>query len=187
MTIKYPVKTPVIPTICKQQGCGTITSLKDLRGGHGQMFTRAATDFNRMYAAALDAGFELQVIGDYRTLARMKQLFFDRYQLEPSGRVPKVTRRYQGKTWYLKKGKSPCAAPPEGTPPNQTGGSMHGYGIAVDVNTQAAQLLSWLRRNAPKYNFYWQGQPTLPNGKPNPEWESWHLNWVPPTPTKKKK
>jgi hypothetical protein len=93
------------------------------------MFTRAATDFNRMYAAALDAGFELQVIGDYRTLARMKQLFFDRYQLEPSGRVPKVTRRYQGKTWYLKKGKSPCAAPPEGTPPNQTGGSMHGYGV----------------------------------------------------------
>jgi LAS superfamily LD-carboxypeptidase LdcB len=181
MTVRYPVKKPVIPQTCKNQGCGTMTSLKDLRGGRGRMYTPAPTSFNRMYQASLDAGFELEVIGEYRTLARMKQLFFDRYQLAASGRVPRVTRRYQGQTWYLKKGKSPCAAPPEGTPPNQTGGSMHGYGLAVDVNTQAAQLLSWLRRNAPTYNFYWHGQPTKPDGTPNPEWESWHLNWVPPT------
>ena len=148
----YPVKKPVIPGICRQQGCGTLTALKALQGGHGRAYT-------------------------YRTLATMKALFNDRYALKPNGRVPQVTRRYQGKTWYLQKGKSPCAAPPEGTPPNQKGGSLHGYGIAVDVNVSNAQFLRWLRLNAPTYGFYWQGQPTLPDGRKNPEWEAWHLNW----------
>ena len=58
----YPVKKPVIPGVCKRQGCGTLTSLKVLRGGHGKAYTKCATDFNRMYQAALDAGFELEVI-----------------------------------------------------------------------------------------------------------------------------
>lgn len=173
----YPVKKPVIPSICRQQGCGTLKALKKLQGGHGRAYTRCATDFNRMFNAARDAGFDLEVIGNYRTLATMKALFNDRYALKPNGRVPQVTRRYQGKTWYLQKGKSPCATPPEGTPPNQKGGSLHGYGIAVDVNVSNAQLLRWLRLNAPTYGFYWQGQPTLPDGRKNPEWEAWHLNW----------
>ena len=164
--VKYPVKKPVIPGICRQQGCGTLKALKKLQGGHGRAYTRCATDFNRMFNAARDAGFDLEVIGNYRTLATMKALFNDRY-----------ARRYQGKTWYLQKGKSPCATPPEGTPPNQKGGSLHGYGIAVDINVKNAQLLRWLRLNAPKYGFYWQGQPTLPDGRKNPEWEAWHLNW----------
>lgn len=179
--MKYPVKKPTIPTRCKNEGCGTLKpeTLRPLGQGRAQAFWRTAKDFEAMKNAAAEKGFELQIVGSYRTLATMKALFFDRYSSEPTGRIPKVTRKYNGKTYYLKKGKSPCATPPQGVPPNQIGGSMHGYGIAIDINVSNPQLLGWLRRNAPKYNFYWQGQPTLPNGKTNPEWEPWHLNWVP--------
>jgi LAS superfamily LD-carboxypeptidase LdcB len=175
----YPVKKCVPPARVKQAGCGTLPAnmRTKLNGSSGTMFSPAARWFNRMYNDAAAAGFTLQVVGQYRTLATMRRLFLDRYSPKPTGRTPQVTRRYQGKTWYLKKGKSPVATPPEGTPPNQRGGSMHGYGIAVDINVSDPRLLRWLRRNAPNYGFYWQGQPTRPNGTANPEWEPWHLNW----------
>jgi hypothetical protein len=179
-TISYPVKKPVLPARVKTEGCGTLkpNSLRKIGVGRAQLFWRAAADFNRLAQAAADKGFDVQIVGSYRTLATMQRLFHERYKLKPNGRVPQVTRRYNGKTYYLQKGKSPVAVPPQGTPPNQVGGSMHGYGCAVDVNVSNPQFLAWLRRNAPKYNFYWQGQPTK-NGKTNPEWEPWHLNWVP--------
>jgi LAS superfamily LD-carboxypeptidase LdcB len=90
-------------------------------------------------------------------------MFNDRYSLKDEGRVPQITRQYQGKTWYLKKGKSPSGVP---------GTSNHGLGLAIDLDVSNPKVAAWLCSNAPKYGFYLQG-----SDPKSPEFELWHWQY----------
>lgn len=129
------------------------------------LWYQAAAAWNRMYAAALQDGVRLECVSfGYRSLPRQKALFLERYSLKKTLRRPEVTREWDGRTWYLKRGKSPSATP---------GTSNHGWGLAQDIKVPR-KTFRWMCLNAPRFGFYLQGHSKLPNGKPNPEWEAWH-------------
>ena len=131
----------------------------------------AADAWNAMAAHAARDGIVLKnVSAGYRPLKAQEELFFDRYSPTPTGRVPEVTRIYNGKKYYLKKGKSPSATPQK---------SVHGWGCAQDTDVRNVKTFAWLVANAPKYGYYLQGQKWLPNGSLNPEWEAWHWQYCP--------
>lgn len=125
----------------------------------------AVFSFNLMFDHAKREGIILDAVSEgYRSYERQLALFLDRYQLTPTGRVPEITRTWNGATWYLKQGKSPSASP-------QT--SPHGWALAQDLDVRDRRVYDWLVKNAPKYGWFLQGPPTY-NGKPNPEYEAWH-------------
>jgi len=132
----------------------------------------AAYTFGVMFNEAKAAGITLASTGkQYRPLAAQESLFYERMSPKPTGRTPEVTRRYKGKTWWLKKGKSPCATP---------GTSVHGWGCAVDLNVQQRKTYEWLCNNAPRFGWYLAG-PRYKDGKPNPNFEAWHWQYCPNT------
>lgn len=108
----HPVAKMILPKQVQKVGNGNLTPkmLTNVKCG-GKMWTNAAEAFNAMYDAALAAGHKLKNIGDYRPLDGQLALFNDRYSLEDQGRNPKITRNYNGKTWYLKPGKAPAGTP----------------------------------------------------------------------------
>lgn len=169
---KYPYKKLVVPKEVAAVGNGNLTSkmLKKVKTG-GMMWTVAADAFNEMYDAAIAAGHKLRNVGDYRPLEPQLAMFKDRYEDKDTGRVPKVTRTYQGKTWYLKKGKAPSATP---------GTSNHGFGLAIDLGMEikgklesiGGGCLDWMCENAPQYGFYLQG-----SDPKSPEFEAWHWQY----------
>ena len=108
----HPVAKMVLPKQIEKVGNGNLTDkmLTTVKCG-GKMWTTAAVAFNAMYDAALAAGHKLKNIGDYRPLDAQLALFNDRYSLKDEGRNPKITRNYNGKTWYLKPGKAPAGTP----------------------------------------------------------------------------
>lgn len=174
----YPYKPLVLPTELRSYKNGQlpVNRLARVKAG-GQMFAPVAYWFNEMYDAALAAGFKLRNEGDYRSFSRQLTLFNDRYSLVDDGRIPTVTRTYEGKTWYLKKGMSPSATPD----PTGVKGSNHGWGLAMDlayevndkVISMGGKCLEWLCGNAPKWGFYLQGSD--PKSK---EFEAWHWQYV---------
>lgn len=174
--MNYPSKKLVVPTELRMYHNGQIPKhlLAKLSFG-GELWRGAAFALNIMLADAKKAGLHLTNNGDYRPHDRVVKLFLDRYSDKPTGRTPQVTRKYQGKTWYLKKGKSPSAAPSEQGPGK--GGSPHGWGLAVDLaerrkgvkRSLSAPTIKWLCDNAPKYGFYLQG-----SDPKSPEFEIWH-------------
>jgi len=162
-----PVKKIRLDKTLRKFGNGKIPrkQLEPLIGG-GQLYAPAARFYNLMVIDAEKDGIELDPVSSgYRSFEQQLALFEDRYQRRPSTRRPKVTRIYQGKTWWLKRGKSPSATP---------GMSPHGWGLAQDIDVRDPRVFAWLCKNAPKYGFYLQGKKQLPNGKPNPEYEAWH-------------
>lgn len=169
VVIVEPVKPMKLPPELRGVPNGELSPalLHRIRGG-GRLFVDAAKKFNEMFDAAKAAKIDLVNQGDYRSYAAQKALFLDRYQRTPSGRKPQITRTWNGSTWYLKQGKAPCATP---------GHSNHGWGLAIDLDTTQAKTFRWLCRNAPKYGFYLQGAKIV-NGKPNPEYEPWHWQYV---------
>lgn len=173
----HPVIKMVVPKEVEKVGNGKLTAamLKNVKTG-GRMWTGAADAFNLLYDDALAAGFKLRNIGDFRPFEDQLAMFKDRYSLKDDGRKPTITRNYEGKTWYLKSGKSPSGTP---------GTSNHGLGLAIDlgldqkgkiVNLGGTKAYEWMCENAPKYGFYLQGAPTK-DGKPNPEYEAWHWQY----------
>jgi LAS superfamily LD-carboxypeptidase LdcB len=169
--MKYPVKVFRIPDELKPYPNGRIPE-KYLRSTEkiGQLYHLAAWWAGVMITEAAKDGIKLYRISEgYRPYKRQYSLFMERYSTKDLGRSPKVTRVWNQQTWYLKPGYAPCASP---------GYSPHGWGCAQDWAVDKPEVLEWLRKNAPRYGFYWEGQPTLPNGKANPEWEPWHLNWI---------
>ena len=125
----------------------------------------AVFSFNLMFDHAKREGIVLDAVSEgYRSYDRQLALFMDRYQLTPTGRVPEITRTWNGATWFLKQGKSPSASP---------GTSPHGWALAQDLDVRDRRVYDWLVKWAPKYGWYLQGPPTY-NGKPNPEYEAWH-------------
>lgn len=175
---KYPFVKLVVPTALKAYKNGQLPAslLAKVKTG-GQMYAPVAEQFNKMYDAALAAGFKLKNVGDYRSFQGQLNMFMDRYTTTDTGRVPQVTRKYEGKTWYLKKGKAPSAAPD----PTGLKGSNHGWGLAIDLGYDVNGKLTsmggacgdWMCANAPKWGFYLQGSD--PKSK---EFELWHWQYA---------
>jgi LAS superfamily LD-carboxypeptidase LdcB len=174
--MNYPFIKLTVPTALKQFKNGQLPAnvLASVKTG-GKMYAPVAEQFNKMYDAALAAGFRLKNVGDYRSFEGQLTMFMDRYVTEDTGTG--VTRKYEGKTWYLKKGKAPSAAPD----PTGLKGSNHGWGLAIDLGyDQGGKLASmggacfeWMCANAPKYGFYLQGSD--PKSK---EFEAWHWQYA---------
>lgn len=175
--MKYPFTPLVLPSMLRGQINGRLDSSLLVRvATGGKMLAPAAVAFNAMYAEAQNAGITLKNIGDYRSYDGQLAMFMDRYSLKNDGRKPQVTRTYEGKTWFLKKGKAPSAAPD----PTGKRGSNHGWGLAIDLAVEGKQgqilnigsdkkAVRWLCANAPRFGFYLQGD----NPK-SPEFEIWH-------------
>jgi peptidoglycan hydrolase-like protein with peptidoglycan-binding domain len=173
MTLPY-IKL-VVPTALTKFKNGQLPAnvLGKVKTG-GLMYAPVAEQFNKMYDAALAAGHKLKNVGDYRSFEGQLAMFRDRYVLENTGTG--VTRTYEGKTWYLKKGKAPSAAPD----PTGLKGSNHGWGLAIDLGYESGGKLvgmggacfDWMCANAPKYGFYLQG-----NDRNSKEFEAWHWQY----------
>ena len=168
----------VIPTALKPYKNGQLPAnlLARVKTG-GQMYAPVAEQFNKMYDAALAAGFKLRNVGDYRSFDGQLKMFMDRYTTTDLGRKPQVTRKYEGKTWYLKPGKAPSATPD----PTGLRGSNHGWGLAIDLGynrfgrltSMGGKCFEWMCANAPKYGFYLQG-----NDMKSKEFEAWHWQYA---------
>lgn len=169
--MKYPVKRFVIPDKLRNYPNGRIPdSLMAESPAIGKLYQGAAWWATVMVNEAKKDGITLKPISNgYRSYDRQYALFMERYSDKPTGRVPTVTRIWNQRTFWLRKGFSPVSSP---------GYSVHGWGCAQDFGVDKPQTLEWLRKNAPRFHWYWECQPTLPNGKPNPNWEPWHLQWI---------
>ena len=164
-----PVAKMVVPPRLKKYGNGRLpeTELQSIVGG-GRLWNEAACWWNLMAEEAKKSKVELRAVSaGYRSYEKQEALFLSRYSTKPTGRIPKVTRRWNRVTWYLKRGVSPCATP---------GTSPHGWGLAQDIEVPT-RTYRWMCENAPRYGFYLQGKSKLPNGKPNPEFEPWHWQY----------
>lgn len=173
----YPYIKLTLPSVLTQHKNGQLPAnlLAKIKTG-GVMFAPVAEHFNRLYDDALANGIKLKNIGDYRSFEGQLAMFNDRYVLENTGTG--VTRQYEGKTWYLKKGKAPSAAPD----PTGKKGSNHGWGLAIDLGfdkggktvalSSDQRVHDWMIANAPKYGFYLQGSD--PKSK---EFEFWHWQY----------
>lgn len=167
----------VVPTALRQFKNGQLPAnvLAPVKTG-GRMYAPVAEQFNKMYDAALAAGHKLKNVGDYRGFDDQLKMFLDRYDTTDRGRSPQVTRQYEGKTWYLKPGKAPSAAPD----PTGQKGSNHGWGLAIDLGyEQGGKLVGmggacfdWMCANAPKYGFYLQT-----DNRQSKEFEAWHWQY----------
>ena len=165
--MKYPSKKLVVPAALKDVENGKLDPkiLKKVKCG-GVMFVQAAAAFNQMFDAALAVGIKLRNVGDYRSYDAQLSLFNQRYSVTDQGRKPTVTRKWKGKTYYLKPKMSPSSTP---------GGSNHGLGLAIDLDVTDKKVLQWLCDNAPTWNFYLQG-----SDPKSPEFEAWHWQWCQP-------
>lgn len=178
--MKYPFMRLVLPSMLNGHINGRLDAklLAKVKTG-GRMLKPAAVAFNALYDEALRNGITLKNIGDYRSFDGQLKMFRDRYSLVDEGRKPQVTRQYEGKTWYLKKGKAPSAAPD----PTGKRGSNHGWGLAIDLAVEGKKgalvslgsdkkAVRWMCANAPRFGFYLQTD----NPK-SPEFEIWHWQY----------
>lgn len=132
------------------------------------LWADAAYAFGVMFNEAKAAGMVLKSTGkQYRGLKGQEALFYSRMKPTDTGRKPPVTRRYKGKTWWLRKGAAPVATP---------GTSVHGWGCAVDLDVRQERIYRWLCANGPRFGFYLAGPPEK-DGKPNPNFEKWHWQY----------
>ena len=171
----YPVLPIIMPTDLTGQKNGYVstTVLRTIQKPSGLLEQHAATAWNCLQLAAYFNGLTLNQVGAYRSYSQQLALFNDRYSTKDTGRVPQVTRIWQGKVYYLKPGKAPCATP---------GNSDHGWGLAIDAANcyEGSALLNWLLGDgfmtceALKYGFTW----AVADSK-NPNFEPWHLQYVP--------
>jgi hypothetical protein len=115
----------------------------------------AARAWRALAAAALAAGHTLKLSGQasgYRTYAQQLRLFEQRFTTTPIAGRP--TRRWNGRTWYLRPGMALAAVP---------GTSNHGRGLAVDIGEERdgdagtesidQGTVAWLVANADRFGF----------------------------------
>lgn len=160
----YPVRKLVMPADLKGKKNGELPSKVLVAVGSGHLHSRAASAWRAMVAAAKKDGLTLKPTSRldlYRPYENQRRIFLTRFQLENNG--SKVTRIFEGRTWYLKKGYAPVAVP---------GTSNHGWGLAVDVAESSGERLAWLKKNALKFGFSWEV-------RMGPNAEAWHLRYFP--------
>jgi LAS superfamily LD-carboxypeptidase LdcB len=163
----YPWKPWKTPTILRQYDNGKLPAelLRPISGG-GQLWRRAAIDWNRMAKAAKADGIEIRNVSrGYRSYQTQLAMWVDRWQRRKTPRKPPVTRVWNQEMWWLKRGASPCAPP---------GTSPHGWGCAQDINHHDKKAFRWMCNNAPRWNFYLQAP------KDSPYREDWHWHWIEP-------
>lgn len=171
--MKYPVLPIILPRDLEGQPNGKLNPLllRSLKGTKGAMHHAAATAFNCLQMEAFFAGIDLQstsTADTYRSLERQEATFRDRYSSKPTSRIPPVTRRWNGRLWFLKPGKAPSASP---------GTSNHGLGLAIDIAGASGSRLAWMLGPNPllspvlKYGFSWE----VESGK---NAEAWHIRYV---------
>lgn len=166
----YTVLPIIMPTDLAGQKNGELNPalLRDIKAPAGKLHHLAATAWNAMQLAAYFDGIELKHVGAYRPIKEQINLFNTRYSATKTPRKPEVTRKYQGKTWYLKPGMAPA-----GTPST----SNHGIGLAIDVANCSGKRLEWLlgdgfmTSNALKYGFSWEV-------KDGANAEAWHIRYI---------
>lgn len=171
--MKFPVLPVVMPSDLAGVSNGELPGnlLRSLKATKGRLHHEAATAFNCLQLHAYFQGVDLQatsVADTYRSLEQQKKTFVDRYLGLPTGRKPEVTRKFQGKTYYLKPGKAPSASP---------GTSNHGWGLAIDIAGATGNRLGWMLGPSPlespviKFGFSWEVES-------GPNAESWHIRYV---------
>jgi LAS superfamily LD-carboxypeptidase LdcB len=171
--MKYHVLPVILPADLQGQPNGKIDTklLRPLKGTKGAMHHLAATAFNCLQMEAYFAGIDLQstsTADTYRTYERQEATFLARYSDKPTTRIPPVTRRWNGRLWFLRKGMAPSASP---------GTSNHGLGIAIDIAGASGKRLEWMlgpnafQSPVLKYGFSWE----VESGK---NAESWHIRYV---------
>lgn len=176
--MNLPYLKLVVPTALKAHKNGQLPAnlLAKVKTG-GVMYAPVAEQFNRLYDEALRAGHKLKNIGDYRSFDGQLKMFLERYDTTDRGRSPQVTRTYEGKTWYLKPGCAPSAAPD----PTGLKGSNHGWGLAIDLAFEqngktvamGGACFDWLCANAPRFGFYLQT-----DNRQSKEFEAWHWQYA---------
>lgn len=146
--------------------------------GGGKLEKCAARAWEAMVKAAATEGIVLKPTssGDcFRSIEQQKAGFLARYRLKP---IPGAsTRTWDGKTWYLKKGMAPMAAPIDDIANGSARGSRHLYGIAVDVANASGPILEWLLKNEESFGFSHEVLGDS-NGKGA---EPWHLRLTDPS------
>ena len=145
-------------------------SLKPIRpkfqnGSNAKLHFLAANAWHALRDAAAAEGIKLKPTsaGDgYRSLDSQTRAFKTRFvdnKDDPNVAIPYVTRTFQGKTWYLKKGFAPLASP---------GTSNHNWGLAVDIWGASDKVRqNWLIKNIKKFGFSWELVPQEP----------WHIRY----------
>ena len=172
--MKFPVLPIIMPTDLTGQQNGYLTKsvLRTIQSPAGLLEQHAATAWNCLQLDAYFNKLTCNQVGAYRTYGTQLAMFNERYSTTDGGRVPQVIRVWQGRKYYLKPGKSPCATP---------GNSEHGWGLAIDVANCGlnSPICKWLLGDgfatckALEYGFTWAvADPT------NPNFESWHLQYV---------
>lgn len=158
----YPVKPVVLPKNIKTAENGKLPEDVLVKVGTGHLHAAAAAAWNAMVKAAKKDGVTLKPTSKwdlYRPYDRQKALFLARYQKENNG--AKVTRKWQGVTWYLRPGVAPAGVP---------GTSNHGWGLAIDVANASGTTLKWLLKNADDFGFSWEV-------KEGANAEAWHIRY----------
>ena len=159
-----------------QIGASHLTPLYFPGVGHSSLNPAAARAWGALVVACLAAtGQTLTAVSTADVLRSFQQqwnAFFDRYtdswSLSVNGLTNRTqhTRFFQGKTWYLKKGRIPCAVPGTGN---------HPLGLAVDVaifdskivdgnkwdggarNIRSdAKVWAWLKENVVSLGWSWE-------------------------------
>jgi D-alanyl-D-alanine carboxypeptidase len=101
-----------------------LQELQPVGDGTERLYAPAATAFRRMASDAWRAGVDLRVNDGYRNIEDQHRLADELGLYREGGR----------------------AAVP--------GTSSHGWGLSVDVDTDSAGSVDWLRENAAKYGFF---------------------------------
>jgi LAS superfamily LD-carboxypeptidase LdcB len=159
-----PVKQPRLDATLRLYENGKLPAslLRPIHAG-GQLYGPAAWWFNIMWDAAKKDGVILRNTGrGYRSYKSQLAMFLDRYSRLPTLRRPTVTRRWNGHTWFLKRGKSPSASP---------GKSNHGHGLSVDLDVTGAKgqaVFKWMCAHGPTYGFFMESPSSSVN------YEKWH-------------
>ena len=145
--------------------------------GHRSFTAAAKRAWDAMVVQCLgDTGFHLTSTDTYRTYQTQVNAFNTRMQSWYNPLTcTTITRVWNGKKYWLKRGYAPCATP---------GTSNHGWAIAVDVmvalgttvvnigNAQVTQARDWVIEHATEYGFSWETEQGTPG------FELWHLRLV---------
>jgi LAS superfamily LD-carboxypeptidase LdcB len=157
----YPVRSVVLPADLRGVKPGELPKelLREVKP-HGWLHHLAADAYHALRSAAIGDGikpFKPTSAGDtYRSIAMQRAGFLQRYQTEMI--MGASTRQWDGRTWYLKPGFAPMAAP---------GTSNHNLGIAVDIHTASGERLAWMLKNCARFGWSWEVQS-----------EPWHIRYV---------
>lgn len=161
--MRYPVHPVKLPADLARVSNGKLPAklLTRLSTG-GSLHHVAARAWEAMRQAAAEDGVELTHVGAYRSYDEQLRLFRERYQTTPNG--ARVTRKWNGRTYYLRPGNAPSASP---------GTSNHGWGLAIDVaHAGETGRLRWLIEHAVSFGFSWEVADPA-----NPNFEVWHLRY----------